>query len=239
MENVQKKKRQTSPSNNERRQQKRKRPNSPTISNDSNSRLLQSSAMSIKNEEQDIMMMPMPSSNPTISNNNNNMYQQTMYPTLPPCSDVLQHRNFDRLSSSRTRSISSSVIQPDTNPLIHYSIKNPMSVQPMTNIPKHNRKQTSLPLYSYDKNNNHNYRFDLRPNDESSHNRISMPSNNSLNVPNGVLRFDHFTNSDMFPNVSAMQHHDEKMRKTLSADESIKYYHHDRQVNIIFFEKHI
>jgi hypothetical protein len=154
-----------------------------------------------------------------------------MYPTLPPCSDVLQHRFYDRTLSSRTRSISSSVIQPQTNPLTHYNIKNPMSVQP---IAKQTRKQIPLPTHLYDRNNNHHYGFDIRTNDESIHNRIH-PQNNSINIPSGILRFDHLTNPQMFSNVATMQHHDEKFRKTLSADESLKYYHHDRQVEIIIF----
>ncbi|CAF1313821.1 unnamed protein product, partial [Rotaria sordida] len=104
IENIPKKKRSTHPINNERRHTKRKRPNSPSTSNDSN---LQSSiqcTMSIKNEEEDIIMIP------STSNTNNNLYQQTMYQTtLPPCSDVLHHRSYDRIPSLRTRSISSSV----------------------------------------------------------------------------------------------------------------------------------
>jgi hypothetical protein len=192
--------------------------------------------MPIKNEVEEIMMIP--------SNTNNHPYQQTMYPTLPPCSDVLQHRFYDRgLASSRTRSISSSVIQPQTTPLIHYNIKNPMSVQPITNIPKQNRKQIPLPSHLYDRNNNQYYGFDIRTNDESIHNRINLSNhtNNSLNISDGILRFDHLPNPQMFSNVTTMQPHEEKIRKTLSADESLKYYHHDRQVNIIkesfFFRK--
>jgi len=192
--------------------------------------------MPIKNEVEEIMMIP--------SNTNNHPYQQTMYPTLPPCSDVLQHRFYDRgLSSSRTRSISSSVIQPQTTPLIHYNIKNPMSVQPITNIPKQNRKQIPLPSHLYDRNNNQYYGFDIRTNDESIHNRINLSNhtNNSLNISDGILRFDHLPNPQIFSNVTTMQPHEEKIRKTLSADESLKYYHHDRQVNIIkesfFFRK--
>jgi hypothetical protein len=184
--------------------------------------------MQIKSEEEDIMMIPS-------SNSNTNPYQQTMYPTLPPCSDVLQHRFYDRSLSSRTRSISSSVVQPQTSPLTHYTIKNPMSVQPIPNISKQNRKQIPLPSHIYDRNNNHYYGFDIRSNDESLHNRINIPNhtNNSLNIPAGILRFDHLTNPQIFSNVTTMQPYEEKMRKTLSADESLKYYHHERQVNII------
>jgi hypothetical protein len=179
--------------------------------------------MPIKNEEEDIMMTS------SSSNITNHPYQQTIYPTLPPCSDVLQHRFYDRGLSSRTRSISSSVIQPQTSPLTHYNIKNPMSVQPM---PKQNRKQNPLPSHLYDRNNNHYYGFDLRANEESIHNRMNLPNsnNNPLNIPGGILRFDHLTNSQRF---TTMQPQEEKMRKTLSADESLKYYHHERQVNII------
>jgi hypothetical protein len=161
------------------------------------------------------------------SNTNNNPYQQTIYPTLPPCSDVLQHRFYDRTLSSRTRSISSSVVQPQTSPLTHYNIKNPMSVQPIQNIPKQNRKQIPLPSHLYDRNNNHYYGFDIRTNDD----RINIP--NHTNIPPGILRFDHFNNPQMFSNVTTMQPHEEKIRKTLSADETLKYYHHDRQVNIL------
>ncbi|CAF4438219.1 unnamed protein product, partial [Rotaria magnacalcarata] len=80
------------------------------------------------------------------NNSTNNTYQQTMYRTLPPCSDVLHHRSYDRLSSSssRTRSISSSVVQPAASPLAYYNIKNPMSVQPTTNVQKSSRKQMPL-----------------------------------------------------------------------------------------------
>jgi hypothetical protein len=165
------------------------------------------------------------------SNTNHNPYQQTIYPTLPPCSDVLQHRFYDRSLSSRTRSISSSVVQPQTSLLTHYNIKNPMSVQPIPNIPKQNRKQIPLPSHLYDRNNNHYYGFDLRTNDESIHNRINIP--NHTNIPTGILRFDHLTNPQMFSNVTTMQPHEEKIRKTLSADETLKYYHHERQVNIL------
>ncbi|CAF2550919.1 unnamed protein product [Rotaria sp. Silwood2] len=226
-ENIPKKKRLTQPISNERRSTKRKRLNSPSSSNDSNTQSLFQCIMPIKNEEEDIIMMP------STSNTTNNLYQQTMYPTLPPCSDVLHHRSYDRIPSSRTRSISSSVIQHETTPLIQYNIKNPMSVQPITNIPKQNRKQIPLPLYLYDKNNNHHYGFDIHANDETIHNRIHMPNsaNNSLNIPNGILRFDPFANSEMFPNVTTFQSHDDKFRKTLSADETLKYYHHDRQIN--------
>ena len=184
----------------------------------------------IKNEEEDIMMIQ-PS-----SNSSNHSYQQNVYPTLPPCSDVLQHRFYDRsLTTSRTRSISSSVVQPQTNPLTHYNIKNPLSVQPIpTNLlTKQNRKQIPLPSHLYDRNNNHYYGFDIRTNDESIHNRINLSNhtNNSLNIPTGILRFDHLTNPQMFSNVSTTQPHEEKFRKTLSADETLRYYH-DRQVNI-------
>jgi hypothetical protein len=172
------------------------------------------------------MMIPPPSSS---HNLNNNPYQQTIYPTLPPCSDVLQHRFYDRsLSSSRTRSISSSVVQPQTTPLIHYNIKNPMSVQPITNIPKPNRKQIPLPSHLYDRNNNHYYGFDIRTNEETIHNRINIPNN--TNIPSGIIRFDHLPNPQMFTNVTTIQPHEEKMRKTLSADDNLKYYHHERQV---------
>jgi hypothetical protein len=187
--------------------------------------------MPIKNED-DIMMIP--------SSLNMNSYQQTMYPTLPPCSDVLQHRFYDRTLSSRTRSISSSVIQPQTNPLTHHSIKNPMSVQPLTNSPKQNRKQIPLQSHIYDRNNNHHYGFDSRTNEDSIYNRINIPNNtiHPLNLSGGILRFDHLTNPQMFPNVTTMQSHDDKMRKTLSADEALKYYHHDRQVNCFFLHIH-
>ncbi len=222
-DNLQKKKRLTPPLNSERRQIKRKRPNSPTSSTLSNQRPLLQRSTPIKNEEEDIMMTS------SSSNITNHPYQQTIYPTLPPCSDVLQHRFYDRGLSSRTRSISSSVIQPQTSPLTHYNIKNPMSVQPM---PKQNRKQNPLPSHLYDRNNNHYYGFDLRANEESIHNRMNLPNsnNNPLNIPGGILRFDHLTNSQRF---TTMQPQEEKMRKTLSADESLKYYHHERQVNII------
>jgi hypothetical protein len=174
------------------------------------------------------MMIPSSSS---LSNSNNNLYQQTIYPTLPPCSDVLQHRFYDRTLSSRTRSISSSVIQPQTSSLGHYNIKNPMSVQPIPTIPKQNRKQIPLPSHIYDRNNNnHHYGFDIRTNDETIHNRINN-TNNPLNIPTGIIRFDHITNPQMFSNPPIIQTHDEKIRKTLSADETLKYYHHDRQVN--------
>jgi hypothetical protein len=185
------------------------------MSMNQNQRPLLQRSIPIKNEEEDIMMIP---------SSSNHHYQQTIYPTLPPCSDVLQHRFYDRSLSSRTRSISSSVIQPQTNPLTYYNIKNPMSVQPIPNSPKQTRKQIPLPTHMYDRNNNHHYSFD-----ESIHNRINH-TNNSVNIPSGILRFDHLTNPQMFPNVTTMQHHDEKFRKTLSADESLKYYHHDRQV---------
>jgi hypothetical protein len=166
--------------------------------------------------------------------NHNNSYQQSIYPTLPPCSDVLQHRFLDRTLSSRTRSISSSVIQPSTSSLAHYNIKNPMSVQPTTNVHKQTRKPIPITSHLYDRNNNHHYGFDIRTNEESIHNRMNMSNNTNhlLNIPSGILRFDHLTNPQMFPNASTMQHHDEKMRKTLSADETLKYYHYDRQVNI-------
>ncbi len=178
--------------------------------------------MPIKNEEEDIMMT-------SPSNTPNHHYQQTIYPTLPPCSDVLQHRFYDRTLSSRTRSISSSVVQPQTSPLTHYNIRNPMSVQPIPTIPKQNRKQMPLPSHLYDRNNNHYYGFDIRANEESIHNRINLPNsnNNPLNIPGGILRFD-----QRFPNVTTMQPQEEKIRKTLSADESLKYYHHERQVNM-------
>ncbi|CAF5142590.1 unnamed protein product, partial [Rotaria magnacalcarata] len=108
-----------------------------------------------------------------------------------------------------------------------------MSVQPTTNVQKSSRKQMPLPLYLYDKNNNHHYGFDLRSNEESIYNRMHMANNtnNPLNVSTGLLRFDPFTNTEMFPNATTMQqhHHDEKMRKALSVDETSKYYHHDRQ----------
>jgi hypothetical protein len=208
--------------NNERRQIKRKRPNSPTSSNLSNQRPILQRSMPIKNEEEDIMMT-------SPSNTPNHHYQQTIYPTLPPCSDVLQHRFYDRTLSSRTRSISSSVVQPQTSPLTHYNIRNPMSVQPIPTIPKQNRKQMPLPSHLYDRNNNHYYGFDIRANEESIHNRINIPNsnNNPLNIPGGILRFD-----QRFPNVTTMQPQEEKIRKTLSADESLKYYHHERQVNM-------
>ncbi|CAF4913219.1 unnamed protein product, partial [Rotaria socialis] len=80
-------------------------------------------------------------------------------------------------SSSRTRSISSSVVQPAASPLAYYNIKNPMSVQPTTNVQKSSRKQMPLPLYLYDKNNNHHYGFDLCSNEESIYNRMHMPNN--------------------------------------------------------------
>ncbi|CAF3360054.1 unnamed protein product [Rotaria sp. Silwood1] len=233
-ENIPKKKRLTQSISNEHRPIKRKRPSSPSTSNDSNVSSLFPSTMPIKNEEEDIIVMP------STSNTTNNIYQQTIYPTLPPCSDVLHHRSYDRIPSSRTRSISSSVIQHETTPLIQYNIKNPMSVQPITNISKQNRKQIPLPLYLYDKNNNHHYGFDIRTNDESIHNRTHIPNstNNSLNIPSGILRFDHFTNPDMFSNVTTLQNHDDKFRKTLSADETFKYYHHDRQINGLIQPNH-
>jgi hypothetical protein len=209
--------------NTERRQIKRKRPNSPISSNQ---RPILQRSIPIKNEEEDVMMTPS-SSNPM-----NNPYQQTIYPTLPPCSDVLQHRFYDRSLSSRTRSISSSVVQPQTSPLTHYNIKNPMSVQPITTIPKPNRKQIPFPSHFYDRNNNHYYGLDIRANEE----RINMPNNvnHPMNISSGILRFDHRTNPQMYTNVTTMQPQEEKIRKTLSADESLKYYHQERQVNIIF-----
>lgn len=220
--------------NNERRPIKRKRPNSPTTSSISNQRPVLQRSMQIKNEEEDIMMI-------SSSNTNQHPYQQAIYPTLPPCSDVLQHRFYDRSLSSRTRSISSSVVQPQTSPLTHYNIKNPLSVQPVINIPKPTRKQIPLPSHLYDRNNNHYYGFDICANEESIHNRINIPTHttNSLNIPSGILRFDHLTNSQMFSNVSTMQPHEEKIRKTLSADETLKYYHHDRQVNIFSIKENI
>ena len=220
---------------NERRQLKRKRTNSPSSSNLSNQRPLLQRSMPIKNEEEDILMIP--SSNP-----NNHHYQQTMYPTLPPCSDVLQHRFYDRSLSSRTRSISSSVIQPQTSPLAHYNIKNPMSVQPMATMPKPNRKQMPFPSHFYDRNNNHHYAFELRDNEELIPNRINLAnaSTNSLNIPAGMIRFDHLPNAQLFSNVNNMQAQEEKIRKTLSADESMRYYHPDRPVRclsvFLFFE---
>lgn len=222
---------------NERRQLKRKRTNSPTSSNLSNQRPLLQRSMPIKNEEEDILMIP--SSNQAHHHHqHHHPYQQTMYPTLPPCSDVLQHRFYDRGGlSSRTRSISSSVIQPQTSPLAHYSIKNPMSVQPMPTIPKPNRKQMSFPSHFYDRNNNHHYGFDIRDNDESIPNRINLAnaSTNPLNIPTGMIRFDHLPNAQLFSNVNTMQAQEEKIRKTLSADESLKYYHPDRQVKYLSF----
>lgn len=217
---------------NDRRQIKRKRMNSPTSSNLSNQRPLLQRSMPIKNEEEDILMIPS-------SNLPNHLYHQTMYPTLPPCSDVLQHRFYDRSLSSRTRSISSSVIQPQTSPMTHYNIKNPMSVQPMPTIPKPNRKQMPFPSHFYDRNNNHHYAFEIRDNEESIPNRINLPnpSNNPLNIPGGILRFDHLPNPQLFPHVNTIQSQEEKMRKAFSADESLKYYHSDRQVrfNYVFF----
>lgn len=232
LESMPKKRRPTNSSSNERRLTKRKRPNSPSTSDDNHMGQLSHGSMSIKNEQEDIMMM----SSPSNSSSTNDPYQQSMYRTLPPCSDVLHHRSYDRLSSSRTRSISSSVIQPATSPLAYYNIKNPMSVQPVTNVPKPNRKQIPIPLYLYDKNNNHHYGFDFRTNEESFHNnRMHMANNtnNPLNIPGGILRFDHFPNTDIFSNVTMQHHHDEKLRKAFSADEPSKCYSHDRQVREI------
>ena len=190
-------------------------------------------SMPIKNEEEDIMMI-------SPSNHSNSPYQQSMYPTLPPCSDVLQHRFYDRTSSSRIRSISSSVVQSQTSPLTHYPIKNPMSVQPIPTIPKPNRKQLPLPSHLYDRNNNHYYGFDPGLNEESIHNRVNLSNhgNNPLNLHGGLLRFEHLTNPQMFSNVAVMQPQEEKIRKAFSADESLKYYHHDRQINGLSPSKH-
>ena len=184
--------------------------------------------MPIKNEEEDIMML----ASPAMHSMSNHPYPQQIYPTLPPCSDVLQHRFFDRASSSRTRSISSSVIPPQTNQLIHPTIKNPLSVQPTgTNtMPKQTRKPLGSASHLYDRNNNHRYPFGSHINEDPlAHTSANM--NSLLNLQNGLLCFDHLTNPQMFPNLSTIHYHDEKMRKTLSADEAGKYYHPDRQVN--------
>ncbi|CAF1596725.1 unnamed protein product, partial [Adineta ricciae] len=238
-DNVQKKKRITPPGPNDRRQIKRKRPNSPVSSNDSPQRPILQRSMPIKSEEDDYMLMS-PSSNPAHQSNLHS-YQQSMYPTLPPCSDVLQQRFYDRTLSSRTRSISSSVIQTQTNSLSHPTIKNPMSVQPVPNISKQNRKQIPLPSQVYDRNNNHPYGFDLRMNDDALHSRINMNnhnSNHSLNIPAGILRFDQLTNAQMFSNVGTMPNYEDKIKKTLSVDETLKYYHQDRQINEYSSAKH-
>ena len=212
-DNSQKKKRMSTSVNNcERRQIKRKRTNSPSPSSSTNSssqqRAIFQRTQTIKHEEEDILMMPSPSAS--------NLYQQTIYPTLPPCSDVLQHRFYDRtFSNARTRSISSSVVSPP----IHYPIKNPMSVQPAPNMNKIYRKPVPIPGHFYDRNNNHYYGLE-----DSVHNRI--------NHPNGILRFDHLTNPQIFPSMQTIAStHEEKIRKTLSADENFKYYPHERISN--------
>lgn len=65
-----------------------------------------------------------------------NIHSQSSFP------DNLQQYQ-DRLpfSTSRVRSVSSSIIQTPSNPLPSYPIKNPMSVQP---IHKHNRKENEF-----------------------------------------------------------------------------------------------
>jgi len=70
------------------------------------------------------------------------------YPTLPPCSDVLQQQQYfhDRTISSRARSASSSIIPTPPSLFPQYSVKNPMSVQPST---KQLRKQIPLPTNEY------------------------------------------------------------------------------------------
>lgn len=167
---------------------------------------------------------------PAMHTMGNHPYSQQIYQTLPPCSDVLQHRFPDRSSSSRTRSISSSVIPPQTNQLIHQAIKNPLSVQPTSANTMSKQSRKPLASHFYDRNNNHRYPFGSHINEDPlAHTPANM--NNLLNLQNGLLCFDHLANPQMFPNLSTIHYHDEKMRKTLSADEAMKYYHADRQVN--------
>jgi hypothetical protein len=108
---------------------------------------MHSHSISIKNEEQDISVT------------NNNIYQQQQQQQqlkLPACLNGIQHHFYDQTSSARTRSVSSSVIQhPTVFP--HYTVKNPMSVQPVT-------KQIPLTLHGFDEsrlnNSNGLLRFD-------------------------------------------------------------------------------
>ena len=217
-----KKKRITSSINNERNRIKRKRSNLSLTSIPS--------TILVKNEQDDNIMM---SSSNMNNNNTTNLYQQTTYPTLPPCSNVFYHRSYDRTSSLRTRSVSSSVIPPSATSSVHCNIKNPMSVQPTTI----NSKQIPFPLYLYDKNNNHHYRVNIN---EPIHNRITNSNsiNNPLNVSNEILKFNYLSNSSPSSNRTTIQSYNDNMRKSLSIDQTLKYFHHDKQVNILLFFIH-
>ena len=161
----------------------------------------------------------------------NHGYQQEIFATLPPCSDVLPHRYYNQSASARTRSISSSVISAQATHMGHPYIKNPLSVQPIsTNAHKPTRKPCALPSHFYDRNNNQPFNYNVRMSEDSMHD-ASAAMHNPLGWPNGALCFDHLPNPNMFSNLASMQHHhEERLRKTLSADETAKYYHHDRSV---------
>ncbi|CAF1238641.1 unnamed protein product [Adineta steineri] len=173
---------------------KQKRINSPSTS------------IAIKKEEQDV---PMNSSTNDLYHQHqyHHHQQQSPYSSVSSPSDVHQQQFYDRLSSSRSRSVSSSVISNSATSFPSYTIQNPMSVQPPN---KQMRKQSPLSMPGFDQSRINNSNGIMQVNSIPNHQMNGMHSQYSYHQrPSNFTQFQ-VTPSPSMPTTSLstnLHHH--------------------------------